>query len=99
MFSQEELIKNLELLPDWSVRDGKMYARFTMSDFLTAMEFVNKVAFEAEGMNHHPTYTHSYLSIEFYLSTHDAGGTITSLDFKLASKISEALRSNLKSSY
>ena len=48
---------------------------------------MSKVAIEAEKINHHPKWTNVYSSVEFWLSTHDAGNTITEKDNKLASVI------------
>ena len=88
--SESELNKWLESHPDWCIKDNTLQARFTTADFRSAMALINMVATEAEVINHHPNYTHSFLTIDFSLSTHDADGRITSLDCKLASYISKA---------
>ena len=46
---------------------------------------------EAEKMNHHPEWTNVYNRVEFWLSTHDAGDTVTEKDHKLAKKIDALL--------
>jgi 4a-hydroxytetrahydrobiopterin dehydratase len=40
-------------------------------------------------MNHHPRWTNTYNTVEIWLSTHDAGDTITIKDHKLSEKIDE----------
>ena len=38
-------------------------------------------------MNHHPLWTNVYNTVEFWLSTHDAGDVVTEKDHQLAKKI------------
>ena len=45
------------------------------------------VAQEAEALQHHPTWTNTYNSVEIWLTTHDANNTITSKDWQLAKEI------------
>ena len=45
------------------------------------------VALVAEKMNHHPTWTNTWNTVSFELSTHDAGDIVTDLDRKLATEI------------
>ena len=49
---------------------------------------MTRIAFEADAMNHHPSWTNVYNTLEITLSTHDAGG-VTEKDFKLARAIEE----------
>ena len=86
----DELDQQLAALPDWEVKQGALSARFILPDFRSAIALINMVATEAEAINHHPTYTHSFRMIDFTLSTHDVGGEITLLDCKLAGYISDA---------
>jgi 4a-hydroxytetrahydrobiopterin dehydratase len=48
---------------------------------------MTRVAFEAEKMDHHPKWTNVCNTVEIWLSTHDAGNTVTEKDRKLAAKI------------
>ena len=48
---------------------------------------MTKVAIVAEKMNHHPTWTNTYNTVDFELSTHDKGDIVTDLDKKLAEAI------------
>ena len=51
--------------------------------------FMSKVAIVAEKMNHHPTWTNTWNTVSFELSTHDAGDIVTDKDRRLASAIDE----------
>lgn len=65
---------------------GKTITRdFKFKDFKEAMDFVNKVADEAEEMNHHPDIDIRWNTVTLAISTHSAGG-LTENDFELASR-------------
>ena len=70
----------------WQEKENKLYNKFQFKDFSEAFAFMTRVAMEAEKMNHHPEWKNVYNTVEFWLSTHDAGG-ITELDLKLAGEI------------
>ncbi len=72
----------------WEEKNNKLYRKFQFKDFSEAMGFINRVALAAEKMNHHPTLTNTYNTVEIWLTTHDAGNTITDKDKKLSEKIS-----------
>ncbi len=52
------------------------------------MKFVNRVARQAESMNHHPDIVIQYNKVKLALTTHDEGG-LTMKDFRLASRINK----------
>ena len=71
----------------WQEKENKLYNKFQFKDFSEAFAFMTRVAMEAEKMNHHPEWKNEYNTVEFWLSTHDAGDVITEKDRKLASRI------------
>ena len=71
----------------WKEEKNKLKKTFRFKDFTEAFGFMAKVAIVAEKMNHHPTWTNTYNTVDFELSTHDAGNTVTALDRKLAEEI------------
>lgn len=73
----------------WTENDNKLYRKFEFKNFVEAFSFMTRVALEAEKMDHHPLWTNVYNKVEIWLSTHDAGDTITEKDRKLAEKIDE----------
>ena len=68
----------------WTEKDKKLNRTFTFKDFSEAFGFMTRVALAAEKMNHHPYWINVYNSVEFRLSTHDAGDIVTDKDRKLA---------------
>lgn len=71
----------------WKEADNKLTRTFTFSDFSEAFGFMTRVALIAEKMNHHPTWTNTWNTVHFELSTHDAGNKVTDRDRKLADAI------------
>ncbi|MEA2208096.1 MAG: 4a-hydroxytetrahydrobiopterin dehydratase [Solirubrobacteraceae bacterium] len=71
-------------------RDGAAIVRdFELADFVSAIELVQRVADEAEAVNHHPDIlVHGWNKVRLTLSTHSAGG-LTEADFALAERIDE----------
>ena len=71
----------------WTERNNKLTKTFKFKDFTDAFGFMTKVAIVAEKMNHHPTWTNTWNTVDFELSTHDAGDIVTDKDHKLAKAI------------
>jgi 4a-hydroxytetrahydrobiopterin dehydratase len=71
-------------------RDGETIVRdYSLADFVSAIELVDRVADEAEAANHHPDIlVHGWNKVRLTLSTHSAGG-LTDADFALAERIDE----------
>ncbi|MBR9922005.1 MAG: pterin-4-alpha-carbinolamine dehydratase [Bacteroidetes bacterium] len=67
--------------------DNKLIATFTFEDFSQAFAFMTEVAIQAEKHNHHPNWSNVWNTVEFELSTHDAGDVVTEKDHKLAKAI------------
>jgi 4a-hydroxytetrahydrobiopterin dehydratase len=65
----------------WIARD------FEFADFREAFAFLTRVAFEAEGMDHHPEITNVYNRVGLALSTHDADNRVTETDLEMARRI------------
>ena len=71
----------------WTEKKNKLCRKFTFKDFSEAFSFMTRVALIAEKMNHHPYWINVYNTVEFRLSTHDAGDIVTEKDRKLAASI------------
>jgi 4a-hydroxytetrahydrobiopterin dehydratase len=71
----------------WKKENNTLTKTFTFKDFTEAFGFMTKVAIVAEKMNHHPTWTNTWNTVAFELSTHDAGNIVTDKDKKLAEAI------------
>ena len=85
--SEEEIEEMLSRLEDWR-REGDWIVReFKFENFKRALEFVNRVADEAEAMDHHPDILiHGWNKVRLSVMTHSVGG-LTEKDFKLAERI------------
>lgn len=79
------------LQKQWEERDKKLYKVIIFKDFEEAFSFMIRVAFLAEKHNHHPKWTNEWNKVEIWLSTHDAGNTVTEKDRNLATEIDKLL--------
>jgi 4a-hydroxytetrahydrobiopterin dehydratase len=71
----------------WREEDGELVRDFEFRDFVDALGFVNRVAEEAEEMNHHPDILiHGWNKVRLTLSTHSEG-RVTDNDHALAGRI------------
>jgi 4a-hydroxytetrahydrobiopterin dehydratase len=76
----------------WKESDNKLQATFKFKDFTQAFSFMTEVAFKAEKLQHHPDWHNVYNTVDFALSTHDAGDTVTDKDRALAQEIDEIFK-------
>jgi len=68
---------------DWVRRGDRIDKTVTLADFRAAIGFVNRLAEEANRLDHHPDITISWNKVGLSVSTHDSGG-LTARDFELA---------------
>lgn len=78
----------------WQTVNNQLYRKITFKDFNEAFEFLQKVAMVAEEQNHHPKITNEWNTVQLWLSTHEAGNTVTDKDVTLSNAIDEILRSS-----
>jgi 4a-hydroxytetrahydrobiopterin dehydratase len=71
----------------WQQTDHQLYRKFTFKDFVEAFGFMTKVALLAEKSNHHPAWKNEWNTVEIWLTTHDAGHTVTEKDLSLSREI------------
>jgi len=81
--SIKEVHEGLDELKDWDLIGHEIKKEFHFKDFKSAMEFVNKIAEEAERIDHHPDMLIRYNKVTITLTTHIAHA-LTHHDFKLA---------------
>jgi 4a-hydroxytetrahydrobiopterin dehydratase len=87
LLSDEDLQSALTTLPGWQLEDRELVREFRFDSYLAGIEFVNRVAQEAEALNHHPDLLVGWCQVTVRLTTHSAGG-LTGLDVTLAGNIS-----------
>jgi 4a-hydroxytetrahydrobiopterin dehydratase len=91
VLAENEIKQVLTGLKGWN-RNGPAIQRvFEFPDFKAAMQFVNKVADEAEQANHHPDIDIRYNKVTMSLVSHDAGG-VTQRDVQMAERINHVGR-------
>ncbi|MGH9768515.1 MAG: 4a-hydroxytetrahydrobiopterin dehydratase [Blastocatellia bacterium] len=85
--SEEQIQEFLSHFADWR-REGDWLTRdLKFENFKSALDFVNRVADEAEAMDHHPDILiHGWNKVRLSLMTHSVGG-LTEKDCKLAERI------------
>lgn len=83
LLSEQQLAEELAQLPQWRLRDGKLFRSFRFADFVEAFGFMSRVALLAETRNHHPEWSNVYNRVDIELVSHDLGG-ITERDTQLA---------------
>lgn len=71
----------------WVEKNNALVKEFTFNNFVDAFAFMTKVAFAAEGQQHHPEWTNVYNKVTVTLRTHDAGNIVTDKDKILAQTI------------
>jgi 4a-hydroxytetrahydrobiopterin dehydratase len=89
--SAEQVRDYLSALPAWHLsEDGRRIRReYRVKDFVTALEFFERIGSVAEAENHHPDlHLTGYRNVVVEIWTHALGG-LSENDFILAAKIDE----------
>lgn len=87
--SDLEIQRALGTLAGWSRRGETLVKTYSFEHFAAGIAFVDRVAVQADAMDHHPDIDIRYTKVTMTLSSHDAGG-ITKSDLELAEKIEAA---------
>jgi len=80
-------LKNKKNRIMWKEENKQLKRSFAFKDFVEAFGFMTQVAFVAEKMNHHPTWSNVYNKVDIQLFTHEANDSITDKDIKLSKEI------------
>ncbi len=71
----------------WIENENRLKKTFLFKNFSEAFSFMTRVAFLAEKMDHHPTWSNTWNKVEIELCTHDAGNKVTEKDLQLSAAI------------
>ena len=86
----EEVEARLASSTGWKREDAKWIAkRYRFPAYLDGIEFVRRVAAEAERLDHHPFIAIEYKLVTLRLTSWHAGG-VTALDFEAAAAFDRA---------
>jgi 4a-hydroxytetrahydrobiopterin dehydratase len=67
-------------LSGWALQGDEIRKQYAFKDFPAAIAFVNRLAPEAEAVDHHPDILINYKRVTLTYSTHSEGG-LTDKDF------------------
>lgn len=87
LLSDSEIQEKAAQLEGWEVEGKELKRTMEFKDFVTAIDFVNKLVDPAEAAGHHPDLAISYNKVTVALTSHDAGG-LTEKDFEMAQVLS-----------
>lgn len=73
----------LDTLPGWAVDGAELVKEYRFPGYLDGIDFVRRLAVEAEAMDHHPDLRVGWRRVQVRLTTHSTGG-LTMLDLELA---------------
>lgn len=68
----------------WTETDNALFKTFEFPSFMEAMQWMLQCTPAIDALNHHPEWTNVYNKVHVKLCTHDAGNSITNLDYQLA---------------
>ena len=86
LLTKEEIAQGMAGLEGWELAEGSIVRELVFEGFLSAIEFVDRIAPVAEKANHHPDIDIRWNRVRLLLTTHDQGG-LTARDFRLAEEI------------
>ncbi|MCC6283144.1 MAG: 4a-hydroxytetrahydrobiopterin dehydratase [Saprospiraceae bacterium] len=73
----------------WHEEKNRLQKIFKFRDFTEAFAFMTEVAVVVEKMDHHPSWSNIWNTVEIQLTTHEAGNIVTEKDRRLAQAIDE----------
>ena len=82
----DDIAERLQSLSGWRLEDGKLVKAYSFPDFVTAVDFVDRLTVVAQAQNHHPDLLVGWGKVTVQLWSHDVGG-ITGRDFRLAAAL------------
>ncbi|MEO5894372.1 MAG: 4a-hydroxytetrahydrobiopterin dehydratase [Vicinamibacterales bacterium] len=82
--TEAQIVTELETVQGWILNGKEIRRQFVFDGFASAVAFVVRVGFDAEGADHHPDILISnYKKVTLTFSTHSEGG-VTAKDFTAA---------------
>ena len=74
----------------WELKNNQLIRAYQFNSFEDAIDFINRIAAICSKENHHPKIVNTYTCLILTFCTHDAGNTVTELDYKVT-KLIDAL--------
>ncbi len=64
---------------------SRLYRKYLFQSFESVMDFMHRASrLYISAQNHHPCWQNTYVTLEIWLTTHDANNTVTEKDIQLA---------------
>ena len=87
IFNETEIADKLKELPGWVYSNNKISKEFVFKSFISALSFINQMAFFFEKHDHHADMHIYYKKVVFDLQRFDVGGKVTDRDFMVAHEL------------
>ena len=84
--SDADVAAGLAKLTGWTRKGDAIVKSYTFEKFAEGIRFVDRVAVEADKMDHHPDIDVRWTTVTMMLSTHSQGG-LTRKDLELAAVV------------
>ncbi|MBK18897.1 MAG: pterin-4-alpha-carbinolamine dehydratase [Rhodospirillaceae bacterium] len=90
--SKSEATEFMSQVPGWALSDNgdKIHRRFDFDDFVSSLEFINKLGDVAEAEGHHPDISFGWGYAEITFFTHAISG-LHENDFIMAAKTNQLI--------
>lgn len=86
ILTEEKIKEKLQAYTGWEFKNESLVKTYRFSDFMNALQFVNKAGIIAESLDHHPDILIHYNQVTFTSTTHSEAG-VTEKDFNLIKEI------------
>jgi 4a-hydroxytetrahydrobiopterin dehydratase len=88
--SANEIQEAQRQFPDWDINEKGMSRLYTFSNFLAAIEFIQKCASVIDQYDHHPEWTNTFNRVHVTFTTVKIGKKLTKIDLQ-ASRLLDAI--------
>ncbi len=75
----------------WQNIENQLHKQFIFKDFKESFAFMTRVADLAEQLQHHPKWQNDYNKVDIWLSTHEAGNSVTDKDRDFAERVDKII--------
>ena len=70
----DTVVKSISDLDGWIFKNNTITKEYTFDKYMDSIDFINKIAIEAEELNHHPDINLGCCRVIVSFTSHDEGG-------------------------
>ena len=85
ILNERETLKELSEIEGWIFNNNTIKKTYRFKTYMDSISFINRLAAQAEKINHHPDMIVGWCEIELLFTSHEQGG-VTSNCIKMAKK-------------